>query len=122
MSYRSKRQLSLTGLSLSQKSPEQLHELSLQFLENGMYGLCFSAYEEGQKPGDILTETQVRKRMEVIAPYIKWIRSFSCVEGNEWIPKIAKEYGIKTLVGAWLGNDMAKNGYPSNIGQNRLEI
>lgn len=28
-----------------------------------------------------------------------------CTEGNELIPKIAREYGIKTLVRAWLGND-----------------
>ncbi len=43
--------------------------------------------------------------MKIIAPYTKWVRSFSCIEGNELIPKIAKEYGIKTLVGAWLGKD-----------------
>ena len=47
--------------------------------------------------------------MEVIKPYTKWIRSFSCIEGNELIPKIAKEYGIKTLVGAWLGKESEKN-------------
>ena len=34
-----------------------------------------------------------------------WIRSFSCTDGNEAIPRIAHEYCIKTLVGAWLGDD-----------------
>ena len=43
--------------------------------------------------------------MKIIKPYTKWIRSFSCTDGNEAIPRIAKEYGIKTLVGAWLGDD-----------------
>ena len=38
-------------------------------------------------------------------PYTKWIRSFSTTEGNEMIAKIAKEMGMKTLVGAWLGDD-----------------
>ena len=70
-----------------------------------MHGLCFSLYEDGQKPGDIITEEQVRRRMEIIKPYTKWVRSFSCTDGNEFIPKIAHEYGIKTLVGAWLGDD-----------------
>jgi exo-beta-1,3-glucanase (GH17 family) len=70
-----------------------------------MHGLCFSPYEEGQKPGDQLTEKQIRRRMKIIKPYTKWIRSFSCTDGNEAIPRIAKEYGIKTLVGAWLGDD-----------------
>lgn len=47
--------------------------------------------------------------MEVIAPYTKWIRSFSCIEGNELVPIVAREFGLKTLVGAWLGKDKALN-------------
>jgi exo-beta-1,3-glucanase (GH17 family) len=60
---------------------------------------------KGKKPGDILTEKQIKRRLEIIKPYTQWVRSFSCTEGNELIPKIAKEMGMKTLVGAWLGND-----------------
>jgi len=70
-----------------------------------MHGLCASFYEEGQQPGDHLTEEQIRRRLAIMKPHIKWIRSFSCTEGNELIPIIAKEMGIKTLVGAWLGDD-----------------
>ncbi|MEL0036800.1 MAG: glycosyl hydrolase family 17 protein, partial [Gammaproteobacteria bacterium] len=44
-----------------------------------------------------------------IQPYTKWVRSFSTTEGNEFIPRIAHELGMKTLVGAWLGDDHAKN-------------
>ena len=43
--------------------------------------------------------------MAIIQPYTKWIRSFSCTEGNEEIPRIAREFGIKSMVGAWLGDD-----------------
>jgi exo-beta-1,3-glucanase (GH17 family) len=43
--------------------------------------------------------------MQIIKPYTKWIRSFSCTDGNEAIPRIAREYGLKTMVGAWLGDD-----------------
>ena len=57
----------------------------------------------------MITEAQIRRRLEIIAPYIKWIRSFSCTEENDLIPKLAKEYGLKTLVGAWLGDDKAQN-------------
>lgn len=97
------------GVDYSNQSPEQLVELFGQVLKTGMHGLCFSLYEDGQKPGDIITEEQVRRRMKIIAPYTKWVRSFSCTEGNEFIPVIAKEYGIKTLVGAWLGDDSEIN-------------
>ncbi|MDP5096343.1 MAG: glycosyl hydrolase, partial [Flavobacterium sp.] len=94
-----------SGLNFSNTSPEIISSLFSQELKIGMHGLCFSLYEDGQNPGDIISEEQVRRRMEIIAPYTKWVRSFSCTEGNEFIPKIAKEYGIKTLVGAWLGNN-----------------
>lgn len=70
-----------------------------------MHGLCFNPYRENQQPGDQISEDQIHQRMQIIKPYTKWIRSFSCTDGNEAIRRIAKEYGIKTLVGAWLGDD-----------------
>lgn len=99
----------ISGIDFSNKTEEQFQDLFKTVLNNGMHGLCYSAYEEGQKPGDVLTEEQIRRRMQIIYPYTKWIRTFSCIEGNELIPQIAKEFGIKTLVGAWLGKDADKN-------------
>ena len=117
MSYRKERQFSLsetdysdyTGVDFSKLSVKKLEELWKETLENGMHGLCFSMYEDGQKPGDIITEEQVRRRMKIIKPYTSWVRSFSCVEGNEHIPRIAHQEGLKTLVGAWLGDDLEMN-------------
>lgn len=109
MSLRPGKYLSLSGIDYSKKSPAELKALFRQMLEGGMHGLCYSAYEEGQKPGDVLTVEQVRRRMQVIAPYTKWIRSFSCIEGNELVPQVAREFGLKTLVGAWLGKDKDLN-------------
>ncbi len=91
------------------QSEEDLKNLFVEILQNGIHGFCFSLYEDGQRPGDLISEEQVRRRMEIIRPYTNWVRSFSCIEGNEFIPKVAKEIGIKTLVGAWLGDDPAKN-------------
>ena len=105
MSIRSEKFLALASIDYAGKSIEDLRALFKEYLKEGMHGLCFSPYEEGQQPGDQLSEAQIRRRMEIIAPYTKWIRSFSTTEGNELIPKIAKEHGIKTLVGAWLGDD-----------------
>ena len=108
MSYRSGKTMSLAGIAgadFANKTDEELNDLFNSVLTAGIHGLCFSLYGEGQKPGDIITEEQVRRRMEIIKPYAKWVRSFSCTDGNELIPMIAKEYGLKTLVGAWLGDD-----------------
>ncbi len=109
MSFKAEKQLALTGLDFNNKTNNDLHKLSRQVLKEGLHGLCFSAYEEGQQPGDILSRTQIQKRMKILAPSTKWIRSFSCIDGNELIPQIAHEYGLKTLVGAWLGTDKTLN-------------
>jgi exo-beta-1,3-glucanase (GH17 family) len=105
MSVRKDKILALAGQNFSGKSKEELQSIFSKVLKSGMHGLGFSPYLEGQKPGDIITEAQIRRRMTIIKPYTKWIRSFSCTDGNELIPKIAHEFGIKTMVGAWLGTD-----------------
>lgn len=116
MSFRKDTYLSYTGTEalpqyadLAQQDPAALRALFLKILDSGTHGFCFSLYEEGQKPGDEITEAQIRKRLEILKPHTSWIRTFSCTEGNEMIPRIAKEYGMKTLVGAWLGSDTEKN-------------
>lgn len=86
-------------------SEKELKALFYKILNNGIHGFCFSLYEDGQRPGDIISEAQVLRRMQILKPVSKWVRSFSCTDGNEHIPKIAKEMGLKTLVGAWLGDD-----------------
>lgn len=91
------------------KSLEDIHHLFFEVLHGGVHGFCFSLYEEGQRPGDPISEAQVRRRLQILKPYTQWVRSFSCTEGNELVPKIAKELGMKTLVGAWLGKDPEKN-------------
>lgn len=105
MSIRKERFLALASVDYAGKSIDDLRAMYREFLEAGMHGLCFSPYMEGQNPGDQLSEEQIRRRLEIIKPYTNWVRSFSCTEGNEIIPKIAKELGMQTLVGAWLGDD-----------------
>lgn len=105
MSASSEKILSLTGVNALHKTQKELVSLFHSVLKHKMHGICFTPYIDGQKPGSQLTEKQIRKRIEIIKPYTKWIRSFSCTDGNEMIPRIAHEYGLKTLVGAWLGRD-----------------
>ena len=90
-------------------SRDGLKEQSKNLLNEKMHGICFSPYEGAQKPGDPISEEQVRRKLALLQPYTNWIRTFSCTQGNEIIPRLAKEYGFKTLVGAWLGEDLQKN-------------
>jgi len=109
MNIREDKVLSLTAAVDVAMPLTDLKELFAEVLEAGMHGICFSAYEEGQAPGAPLSEEQIRRRLEILRPHSNWVRSFSCTEGNEIIPRIAKEMGMKTLVGAWLSEDAHKN-------------
>jgi glucan 1,3-beta-glucosidase len=109
MSYKPGNKLALSGVNFTDKSREEIAAAFLKMLEGGMHGLCMSPYVEGQKPGDQLTEEQIRRRLGIIQPFTNWIRSFSCTEGNELVAKVAREMGLSTMVGAWLGEDKEKN-------------
>ena len=89
MSYRKEKSKSLLGIDTNNLKKDSLIKLSQSVLNNGIHGLCFSPYVEGQKPGDFISESQIRRKLELIKPYTKWIRTFSCTDGNEQIPILA---------------------------------
>lgn len=103
------RKMSLAGINVDGMSVGELQALVRQILEAGIHGLCFSPYVEGQGPGDPVGEAQIRERMAIVQPYVRWIRTFSCTDGNELIPAVARSYGLKNLVGVWLGEDGKQN-------------
>ncbi|MBL8329458.1 MAG: MFS transporter [Rubrivivax sp.] len=94
---------------LAGRSPDEIRALYQEQFGRGLYGLCFSAYTEGQRAGDQLSEAQVRQRLALIAPHTRWVRSFACTEGHEHIPRLARDMGLKTMVGAWISTDRARN-------------
>lgn len=109
MSNLYQRKLSLAGINLAGWAAEDLRKLVRGILEQKIHGLSFSPLLEGQGPGTEVSAGQIRERLAVIAPFVRWIRTFSCTDGNEHIPAIAREFGLKTLVGVWLDDDREKN-------------
>jgi len=101
--------MSLAGVDFSNLSTEELSAIVSKIIEDKIHGISFSPYIEGQGPGTQIGEAQIRERLSIIQPSVNWIRSFSCTEGNELIPKIATENGLKTMVGVWLGHDLEMN-------------
>ena len=97
------------GIVISNYNKVDFQLLWKDTLKDGLHGICFSMYEDGQEPGDHISREQVARRIKILKPYTKWIRSFSCIEGNEFVPEIAQEHNLKTLVGAWLSDDLEKN-------------
>jgi GPH family glycoside/pentoside/hexuronide:cation symporter len=96
-------------IDLTNKTTNELATLFSKQLDETIHGLCFSPYIEGQDTDDILVEEQIRRRMKIISPYTKWVRSFSCTKGNELIPEIAHKNNKKVLAGAWISKDKERN-------------
>ena len=95
--------------ALGARTPSTASARLKSLLLNRMHGVSFSAYTGDQKPGDEISEEQIEHRMATLSEHFNWVRSFSVTEGNQHIPRVAKTFGIKTLVGAWLGGDAEKN-------------
>lgn len=109
MSNQYYRYKSLAGINIANYTVDELKALVASLLEQKIHGVSFSPYTEGQGPSTQISEAQIRERMEIIRPYVKWIRSFSCTDGNELIPKVAKEMGLKTMVGVWIDGEEETN-------------
>ncbi|MEM7280004.1 MAG: glycosyl hydrolase family 17 protein [Pseudomonadota bacterium] len=116
MSNPYQRRLSLAGINSSQLSALDLKKLVGEIIRNKIHGICFSPYVEGQGPGSIVSSDQIRDRLTPIAEHVGWIRSFSCTDGHELIPGIAKDLNLKTMVGVWLDDDLEHNESELNNG------
>jgi GPH family glycoside/pentoside/hexuronide:cation symporter len=95
--------------ALAGKSAHEIRTLYNEQFQRGLYGVCFSAYTQGQRAGDQLSEAQVSRRISLVAPHTRWVRSFACTEGHEMIPRLARAKGLKTMVGAWISADRERN-------------
>jgi glucan 1,3-beta-glucosidase len=101
----------LNRQSLISENTQELEAAMRKILDQKISGISFSPYLEGQDPSEkaIVSEQQIADRLEVIRPYTHWIRTFSTTNGNEKVPRIAKEKQLKTLVGAWIDSDLENN-------------
>jgi exo-beta-1,3-glucanase (GH17 family) len=99
----------LAGIDFSSLSQADSVSMLREILDHRIHGIAYSPYMDGQGPGAEISEAQIEQRLKIIEPYTHWIRTFSCVEGNENIPRIAKAHDLKTMVGVCLSDDKDKN-------------
>ncbi|MEM1118102.1 MAG: glycosyl hydrolase family 17 protein [Bacteroidota bacterium] len=99
----------IRGVDVASMSRADQIDLLRAILEQKIHGIAFSPYVDGQEPGDEIGEAQIRERLSIVEPYVRWIRTFSSIEGHEHIPRIARECGIRTMVGVDLGPDLDMN-------------
>lgn len=74
-------------------------------------GLDYSPFLTGQDPnrGSQVTYAQNYSRMQIVAPYTVWIRSFGSTGGLENTPAIARSLGLKVAANAWISSDLSQN-------------
>lgn len=101
--------LSLAGADVQKMSMADKKILFNDILKQKIHGISFSPYMDGQSPGMEMSVAQIEQRLNIIQPYTNWIRTFSCIEGNQNTPRIAREKGLKTMVGVSLGEDRDLN-------------
>jgi len=109
MSLRDEKIKSLLGINLDSLSEDELKELSSEIVESKIHGICFSLYEDEQQPSDFVSDEQIKRRLSILKPYTNWIRTFSSTDEHARIAQIAVDMGFKTLVGAWLSDDLKSN-------------
>ena len=101
--------LGLKGVDGKLDTLKQKKQFLREILDRKIHGISYSPYIDGQFPGTQIGQDQIRERMNIIKPHCGWIRTFSCIEGNESSPEIAHTLGLKTMVGIGLSDDLLAN-------------
>ena len=97
------------GLDFAAMSWQDCLLLLRRLLEEKIHGIAYSPYVDGQSPGTEVSPQQIAARLDIIKEHTRWIRTFSCIEGNQETPRIAHENGLQTMVGVGLGEDREEN-------------
>lgn len=71
--------------------------------------LSYTPFEPGHVVDNNVDPAKIRADMKTLSTLTRAIRSYSATEGNELVPPIAAEFGLKVTVGAWIDKDEDRN-------------
>lgn len=78
-----------------------------------LHGVDFSPYvdvgENPNRPVGQITPAELLERLERVAPYTEWVRTFGCNEDLRDAGRLAHQLGLKAVLGAWLSGDRIEN-------------
>ncbi|MDR2026833.1 MAG: cadherin-like beta sandwich domain-containing protein, partial [Prevotellaceae bacterium] len=75
-----------------------------------LFGLNVSLALNGENFGYTLSESKTEERMKPVIPLAKWIRTFGTLNnGLPYINKIAKQAGMRTMIGVYISNSPSDN-------------
>src|ERR1700710_988713 len=67
--------------------------------------VSYTPFEPGHVVDPTVDPARIRADLKQLSTVTRAIRSYSSTEGNELVPPIAAEFGIKVMVGAWISKD-----------------
>ena len=72
--------------------------------------LSYAPFEPGHIVADVAADSEkVRADLKKLSTLTRAVRLYSSTEGNELVPPIAAEFGLKVTVGAWIDKDVERN-------------
>jgi cellulose synthase/poly-beta-1,6-N-acetylglucosamine synthase-like glycosyltransferase/exo-beta-1,3-glucanase (GH17 family) len=70
----------------------------------------YAPFEPGHTVADSIADSEkVRADLKKLSSLTRAVRLYSSTEGNELVPPIAAEFGMKVTVGAWIDKDSNRN-------------
>src|SRR6202046_2636907 len=70
----------------------------------------YTPFEPGHTVADGAADSEkVRADLKKLATLTRAVRMYASTEGNELVPPIAAEFGLKVTVGAWIDKDSNRN-------------
>jgi exo-beta-1,3-glucanase (GH17 family)/cellulose synthase/poly-beta-1,6-N-acetylglucosamine synthase-like glycosyltransferase len=70
--------------------------------------ISYTPFEPGHTVADGDSE-KVRNDLKKFSTITRAVRLYTSTEGSELVPPIAAEFGMKVMVGAWIGKDASRN-------------
>jgi exo-beta-1,3-glucanase (GH17 family)/cellulose synthase/poly-beta-1,6-N-acetylglucosamine synthase-like glycosyltransferase len=70
----------------------------------------YAPFEPGHIVADVAADSEkVRADLKKLSALTRAVRLYSSTEGNELVPPIAAEFGLKVTVGAWIDKNVERN-------------
>jgi cellulose synthase/poly-beta-1,6-N-acetylglucosamine synthase-like glycosyltransferase/exo-beta-1,3-glucanase (GH17 family) len=77
---------------------------------NGMLpSVSYTPFEPGHVVDKTTDPDRIRADLKKLSTVTRAIRGYSAMEGNELVPPIAAEFGLKVMLGAWISADYQRN-------------
>src|ERR1700712_3442863 len=71
--------------------------------------VSYTPFEPGHVVDPTVDPARIRADLKRLSTVTRAIRSYSSTEGNELVPPIAAEFGLKVMVGAWISKNEDAN-------------